>query len=400
MAADGLRVLALAYRPQSGWDGDAGADATENSLTFLGLAGLIDPPRAEALEAVRICQQAGIVPVMITGDHPATALAIARRLEIASGDAKVITGPELAAMPERELEEQVKRARVYARVDPAQKLRIVEALQKQGEFVAMTGDGVNDAPALQRSDIGVAMGRSGTDVAREAADLVLLDDNFATIVAAVKEGRHIFENIRKFVKFIMASNAAEIWTLFLAPFLGLPVPLLPIHILWTNLVTDGLPGLALAVEPAERSLMDRPPRPPTESLFARGLWQHVVWVGLLIGGLSIFSQAYAIRSGSTHWQTIVFTVLTVSQMANVMAVRSDTQSLWRLGLFSNLPLLGAVTLTVGLQMAVIYWPPFQRVFKTAALSARELIFTLGLCSLVLVAVEIEKWFARRRSRAD
>ena len=298
-------------------------------------------------------------------------------------------------MTQGELEEHVKRAHVYARVDPAQKLRIVEALQKQGEFVAMTGDGVNDAPALQRSDIGVAMGRSGTDVARDAADLVLLDDNFATIVAAVREGRHIFENIRKFVKFIMASNAAEIWTLFLAPFLGLPVPLLPIHILWTNLVTDGLPGLALAVEPEERSLMDRPPRPPTESLFARGLWQHVVWVGLMIGGLSIFSQAYALHMGSTHWQTVVFTVLTISQMAHVMAVRSDTEPLWRMGIFSNLPLLGAVLLTVGLQMAVIYSPPFQRVFKTAALSMGELLFTLALCSLVLVAVEIEKWMTRR-----
>ena len=193
----------------------------------------------------------------------------------------------------------------------------------------------------------------------------------------------------------MASNAAEIWTLFLAPFLGLPVPLLPIHILWTNLVTDGLPGLALAVEPAEPSLMDRPPRPPTESLFARGLWQHVVWVGLMIGGLSIFSQAYAIRSGSEHWQTIVFTVLTISQMAHVMAVRSETESLWRLGLFSNLPLLGAVALTVGLQMAVIYLPAFQQVFKTASLSAGELLFALALCSPVLIGVEIEKWMVRR-----
>ena len=333
MAAEGLRVIAVAYRQESGleqgsgWEEDASADRTEDSLTFLGLAGLIDPPRAEVLEAVRICRQAGIVPVMITGDHPATALAVARHLGIASDHDRAVTGPELAAMPQPELEEHVRRTRVYARVDPAQKLRIVEALQNQGEFVAMTGDGVNDAPALQRSDIGVAMGRIGTDVAREAADLVLLDDNFATIVAAVKEGRHIFENIRKFVKFIMASNAAEIWTLFLAPFLGLPVPLLPIHILWTNLVTDGLPGLALAVEPAERSLMDRPPRPPAESLFARGLWQHVVWVGLLIGGLSIFSQAYAIHMSSSHWQTIVFTVLTVSQMAHVMAVRSDTRIL-------------------------------------------------------------------------
>jgi Ca2+-transporting ATPase len=395
MAADGLRVLAVAYRRLPDWAGGTSADATEASLTFLGLAGLIDPPRAEALAAVGVCRQAGIIPVMITGDHPATALAIARHLGIVSDDRRVISGPELAALPEGELEQRVRTTRVYARVNPAQKLRIVEALQRQGEFVAMTGDGVNDAPALQRSDIGIAMGRSGTDVAREAADLVLLDDNFATIVAAVREGRHIFENIRKFVKFVMASNAAEIWTLFLAPFLGLPVPLLPIHILWTNLVTDGLPGLALAVEPEERSLMDRPPRPPSESLFARGLWQHVVWVGLMIGGLSIFSQAFAIRSDWAHWQTIVFTVLTISQMAHVMAVRSDTESLWRLGVFSNLPLLGAVALTVALQMAVIYLPPFQRVFKTAALSAGELLFTLALCSLVLGAVEIEKWMTRR-----
>ncbi len=395
MAADGLRVLAVAYRRWSNWTEDAGVDATEDSLTFLGLAGLIDPPRAEAREAVRVCRQAGIVPVMITGDHPATALAIARKLGIVSGDARAISGPELAAMPQHELEEQVKRTRVYARVDPAQKLRIVEALQRQGEFVAMTGDGVNDAPALQRSDIGVAMGRSGTDVAREAADLVLLDDNFATIVAAVREGRHIFENIRKFISFIMASNSAEIWTLFLAPFLGLPVPLLPIHILWINLVTDGLPGLALAVEPEERSLMDRPPRPPSESLFAHGLWQHVVWVGLMIAALSIFSQAYAIRVGSAHWQTIIFTVLTISQMANVIAARSETESLARLGLFSNLPLLGAVALTVVLQMAVIYWPPFQPLFRTAPLSAAELAFALALSLVVLPAVEIEKWLIRR-----
>ncbi len=397
MAADGLRVLAVAYRPAFSPDQDDSRDGVEQSLTFLGLAGLIDPPRAEAIEAVRVCRRAGIVPVMITGDHPATALAVARHVGIASNTTfeRAITGPELVAMPESELEEQVKKTHVYARVDPAQKLRIVEALQNQGEFVAMTGDGVNDAPALQRSDIGVAMGRIGTDVAREAADLVLLDDNFATIVAAVSEGRHIIENIRKFVKFIMASNAAEIWTLFLAPFLGLPIPLLPIHILWTNLVTDGLPGLALAVEPAERSLMDRPPRPPGESLFARGLWQHVVWVGLMIGGLSIFSQAYAIRMNWAHWQTVVFTVLTISQMAHVMAVRSETESLWSLGLFSNLPLLGAVALTVGVQLAVIYWAPFQRVFKTASLSAGELAFTFSLCSVVLVAVEAEKWLTRR-----
>jgi Ca2+-transporting ATPase len=396
MASQGLRVLAVAYRRMTDSREGLSAESSEESLTFLGLVGLMDPSRAEAGEAVRICKEAGIVPVMITGDHPATALAVAERLGIVERGGVAISGPELEALSPGQLEDRVNRVRVYARVNPLQKLRIVEALQKRGEFVAMTGDGVNDAPALQRADIGVAMGRSGTDVAREAADLVLLDDNFATIVAAVREGRHIFDNIRKFVKFILASNSAEIWTIFLAPLLGLPVPLLPVHILWINLVTDGLPGLALATEPEDRSVMQRPPRPPRESLFARGLWQHVLWVGLLIAGLSIFSQAHALRTGSLHWQTQVFTVLTLSQMANVLAVRSETESLWRIGMLSNLPLLGAVILTVGLQMAAVYLPAFQRIFKTAALTAGELGLTLLLSSLVLFAVEFEKWLARRR----
>ena len=386
MAARGLRVLAIAQS-----DSFAGE---ERGFRLLGLAGLVDPPRAEAKEAVHTCKAAGIVPVMITGDHPATALAIAKQLGIAAEGDRALTGAELASL---DLDEHVEHVRVYARVDPAQKLKIVEALQKRGEYVAMTGDGVNDAPALQRSDIGIAMGRGGTDVAREAADLVLLDDNFATIVAAVREGRHIYDNIRKFVKFVMASNSAEIWTIFLAPLLGLPIPLLPIHILWTNLVTDGLPGLALAAEPEDPSLMQRPPRPPTESLFAHGLWQHMLWVGLFIAGLSIFSQAYAIETGSTHWQTVVFTVLTLSQMAHVLAIRSETHSLFTLGLFSNLPLLGAVSLTVALQLAAIYWAPMQRVFKTASLTVAELGIVTVLCSLVFVAVELEKWLTRRRN---
>jgi len=392
MAAQGLRVLAIAHRRLQ--EVPTGHDV-ETSFEFLGLVGLIDPPRAEAREAVRLCIQAGIAPVMITGDHPATALAIAVQLGIAGANDHALTGTEVAALSQEALDDQVHHVRVYARVDPAQKVRIVEALQRRGEYVAMTGDGVNDAPALQRADIGIAMGLGGTDVAREAADLVLLDDNFATIVAAVREGRHIFDNIRKFVKFVMASNSAEIWTILLAPLLGLPVPLLPIHILWTNLVTDGLPGLALAAEPEDPSIMQRPPRPPGESLFAHGLWQHMLWVGLLIAGLSIFSQAYAIRTGSTHWQTVVFTVLTLSQMAHVLAVRSETHSLFRLGLFSNPALLGAVTLTVVLQLAAIYVPALQHIFKTAPLSAAELGLVALLCSLVLLAVEFEKWLIRR-----
>jgi Ca2+-transporting ATPase len=398
MAARGLRVLAVASRrwPEDGIPPSA-AEA-EDALRFLGLAGLIDPPRAEAFESVKVAREAGITPVMITGDHPSTAQAIARQLGIAAEGDRVLTGPELAAMSQEELEDRALRIRVYARVDAAQKLRIVQALQTRGQFVAMTGDGVNDAPALQRADIGVAMGRGGTDVAREASGLVLLDDNFATIVAAVREGRHIFDNIRKFVKFILTSNSAEIWTIFLAPFLGLPVPLLPIHILWTNLVTDGLPGLALAAEPADRNIMRRPPRSPSESLFAEGLWQHAVWVGILMAAVSIFTEAYTIRNGLPHWQTMVFTVLTISQMAHVMAIRSNTESLFRQGVVSNLPLAGAVALTVLLQLGAIYLPPLQRIFKTAALSAGELAFTAALCSTVFIAVEIEKWFKRRRFR--
>ncbi len=407
MAAGGLRVMAIAYRRflsvpslpvPSGAElenpGEPGTAA--NPLVFLGLVGLMDPPRKEAQDAVAVCRQAGIVPVMITGDHPATAQAIAGQLGILAAGGVVMTGAELERLSAAELEIQVMTVRVYARVDPAQKLRIVEALQKRGEFVAMTGDGVNDAPALQQADIGIAMGKGGTDVARQAADLVLLDDNFATIVAATREGRHIYDNIRKFVSFVMSSNSAEIWTIFLAPMLGLPVPLLPIHILWINLVTDGLPGLALTSEPQEGSIMRRPPRPPSESLFAGGLWQHVVWVGLLIAGLSLFSQAYAMQTGSAHWQTMIFTVLTLSQMANVMTARSEVESFWSLGLFTNLPLLGAVTLTFVMQMAAIYFPPLQRILRTAPLSASELAFALGLCALVFIAVEIEKWLIRKR----
>jgi Ca2+-transporting ATPase len=332
---------------------------------------------------------------MITGDHPATARAIALRLNIVGDDGRVMTGQELARLSDRQFEREVGEVRVYARVAPEQKIRIVRALQDKGEFVAMTGDGVNDAPALRRADIGVAMGRIGTDVAREAAHMVLLDDNFATIVAAVREGRRIYDNIRRFVKYAMTTNAGEIWTLFFAPFLGLPIPLLPIHILWINLVTDGLPGLALAAEPAERDIMARPPRPPRESIFAHGMWQHMIWAGLLMGGISVLTQDWAYRTGDAHWQTMVFTVLTLSQMCHVMAIRSERESLFRQGLSSNRPLLGAVVLTFVAQLAVIYVPAFNTVFRTAPLSVGELLACLGLSSVVFFAVEIEKWMVRR-----
>ena len=395
MAGAGLRVLAVAQRRWPTLPADASADGVERELELLGLVGMADPVRPEALAAVRACRRAGIVPVMVTGDHPVTARAIAEQLEILAPGDRLLTGTELAALDDEAFAASVEHVRVYARVVPEQKIRIVQALQARGEFVAMTGDGVNDAPALQRADIGVAMGRGGTDVAREAAGLVLLDDNFATIVAAVREGRRILDNIRKFVRYAMTGNAAEIWTIALAPLAGMPIPLLPIHILWINLVTDGLPGIALAAEPAEQGVMQRPPRPSRESIFARGLWQHIVWVGLLMGGVTLATQAWALNGGTAHWQTMVFTVLTLSQMAHVLAVRSERDSLFTQGLLSNRPLLLAVALTFALQAATIYVPILQPVFKTEPLTAGELLLCLALSGLTFLAVEAEKLLIRR-----
>ncbi len=395
MAAEGLRVLAVAYRIWPALPTELTPDRAERGLTFLGLVGLMDPPREEARAAVALCRSAGITPVMITGDHPATARAIALCLGIIENHDAVMTGQELAQLPLDAYEEKVEGIRVYARVSPEQKITIVKGLQDRGEFVAMTGDGVNEAPALQRADIGIAMGLTGTDVAREASHMILLDDNFATIVTAVGEGRRIFDNIRKFIKYALSCNTAEIWTIFLAPFLGMPIPLLPIHILWINLVTDGLPGLALAVEPEEKGLMQRPPRPPRESLFADGMWQGILWVGLLMGGMTLVTQAWAYRTGHAHWQTMVFTVLTLSQLGNVLALRSERASFFQLGAWTNLPLLGAVGLTVALQMATIYIPALNPIFKTEPLDAEELLLCLALSSIVFIAVEIEKWCIRQ-----
>jgi Ca2+-transporting ATPase len=392
LGGQGYRVLALACRSMDALPDDL--QEAEAGLSLLGLVALIDPPREGATAAVRDCETAGITSVMITGDHPGTAREIARRLGIASARDPIITGVELEQMSDEDLADHVLRYRVYARVSPAQKIRLVRALQERGQFVAMTGDGVNDAPALRQADIGVAMGDKGTDVARQAGAMVLLDDNFTTIVAAVREGRRIFDNICKFVKYTMTSNSGEIWTLALAPILGLPLPLLPIHILWINLVTDGLPGLALTTQAEEARIMQRPPRPPDENLFSGGMWQHILFIGLLIGALSLGAQAWAIGQGLAHWQTMVFTVLTFSQLVHVMVIRNDIDSLFSTGLFQNLPLLGTVLLTVALQLAVIYQPLLNEIFYTAPLPPRDLLICLCLPLLVLVAVEIEKWLVR------
>lgn len=394
MARNGLRVLAIAVRKWPALPESMAHHEIEAELTLVGLVGLIDPPRESVQEAVALCKSAGITPVMITGDHPETAAAIALRLGILDQDGEVMTGRQLSHLSLQEFEEKINSVRVYARVTPEQKIKIVQALQDKGEFVAMTGDGVNDAPALKRADIGIAMGITGTDVAKEAAHMILLDDNFATIVSAVREGRRIFDNIRKFIKYTMTSNSGEIWTIFLAPLLGMPIPLLPIHILWINLVTDGLPGVALAMEPEEKGVMNRPPRPPNESIFAHGMWQHMLWVGLLMGALSLLTQAWAIKDGNAHWQTMVFTVLTLSQLGHVLAIRSETESLFAQGIFSNRPLIVAVLFTVALQMAVIYVPWMNVIFKTQPLSVEELAFCMVVASVVFFAVEVEKWLRR------
>ncbi len=395
MAADGLRVLAIACRDWPELPASEHPAELERDLIFLGFVGLIDPPRSEARQAVSQCRSAGITPVMITGDHPATARAIARELGILSDDGRVMTGSELAQLDQESFEAEVEHVRVYARVDPAQKIKIVKALQDSGEVVAMTGDGVNDAPALKAADIGIAMGKGGTDVAREAAHMVLLDDNFATIVHAVSHGRRLYDNIRKFIRYAVSTNSSEIWTIFLAPFLGLPIPLLPTHILWINLVTDGLPGLALTAEPAERGVMQRPPRRPNESLFAHGMWQHMIWVGLLIAGMCLLVQAWALHSGSAHWQTMVFTVLTLSQLAHVLAIRSEKESLFTIGFFSNPAMAAAVLVTFALQMSTIYVPALNPIFKTEPLYLNELALCLVLSSVVFFAVEVEKLLIRR-----
>jgi Ca2+-transporting ATPase len=395
MAADGLRVLAVACRRWQDIPDLNAPESVEAGLQFVGLVGLIDPPRAEAAAAVATCRSAGITPVMITGDHPATARAIARRLGILDGEGAVVTGRELDALDDAALGARVLDARVYARVDPAQKIRVVEALQARGQFVAMTGDGVNDAPALKRADIGVSMGRGGTDVAREASDMVLLDDNFATIVAAVRGGRRIYDNIRRFIKYVLTTNLAEVLLIFIAPFLGLPLPLLPLHILWVNLVTDGLPGLALTVEPAEPGIMQRPPRPPGETMFAHGVWQHILWVGCLMSALVLGLQHWGVSAGLEHWQTMVFTALTFVQLAHVMAIRSDRESLFTVGVLTNRPMVIAVVLTVILQLLLIYVPALNRVFDTAPLTLPELGLCFACAALVLAAVEIEKALVRR-----
>ena len=395
-ARHGKRVLAYAFKLVDTLPKTLSIESIENHLTFIGLAAMIDPPREEVIQAIADCHTAGITPVMITGDHPITAKAIATETGILRHKTdRVITGIELANYTDEEFEKEIEYIKVYARVSPEQKLHIVKALQKKNHFVAMTGDGVNDAPALKRANIGIAMGITGTDVSKEAAHMILLDDNFASIIKAVREGRRIFDNIRKFIKYTMTSNSGEVWTIFLAPLIGLPIPLLPIHILWINLVTDGLPGLAFASEEAEENILKRMPRKTDESIFSGGVGIHILWVGLLMGAICVGTQGWAIQAGNDKWMTMVFTVLSISQMGHAMAIRSDWKSLFNQGIWGNKQLVGAVLLTLSLQMAVIYIPFLQDIFRTQSLTGNELLTCIGLSSIVFGAVEAEKWVKRR-----
>ncbi|MBE9180918.1 cation-translocating P-type ATPase [Oculatella sp. LEGE 06141] len=409
-ASRGWRVLGFASKPLDAVPPDGSESTAETDLTWLGLVGMLDAPRPEVRDAVARCRMAGIRPVMITGDHPLTAQAIAEDLGIAQPGDVILTGRSLEQLNAEELENCVDHVSVYARVSPDHKLRIVQALQRQGHVVAMTGDGVNDAPALKQADIGVAMGITGTDVSKEASDMVLLDDNFSTIVSAVEEGRVVYINIRRFIRYILGSNIGEVLTIAAAPLLGMGgVPLTPLQILWMNLVTDGLPALALAVEPGRPVVMQQPPKDPKESIFARGLGSYMVRVGLILAIITILMMVWAYDYTNQvqgnglerdRWQTMVFTTLCLAQMGHAIAMRSNTRLMVEINLFSNPYILVSVIGTTILQLLLIYVEPLRNFFNTHYLTGTELLVCIGFSSLVFVWIEAEKllirWFTRQK----
>lgn len=406
LAGQALRTLGVAFRPLPQGSAAAVDEGVEHELVFLGLIGMIDPPRAEARIAIAQARAAGIRVMMITGDHPRTAAVIASELQI-TADGRVVTGTELAQLSQAELEQTVREVSVYARVNPDHKLRIVQALQKDGLIVAMTGDGVNDAPALKTADIGVAMGITGTDVSKQAADMILADDNFATIVAAVEEGRAIFANIRKFLRYLLSSNIGEVLTMFLGVVLAdviglggggeLVLPLLATQILWINLVTDGAPALALGVDPADDGTMQAPPRPTGEGVITGRMWAGIVFVGLIMaaGTLLVFDAALpgGLIEGSgtvAYGQTMAFTTLTLFQLFNALNARSDDRSAFD-GLFANRWLWAAIALSLGLQVAVVHVPFLQAAFSTVSLDLSDWLVCVAAASSVLWLRELSKF---------
>ncbi|TCW37519.1 Ca2+-transporting ATPase [Laceyella sacchari] len=403
LASMALRNLGFAYRELDSRHTTLKEEQYEQQLVFVGLAGMIDPPRAEVKEAINVCRKAGIKTVMITGDHQTTAVAIARELGIKRPQGLTLTGQDLYNMSDDEFQKKVNDVDVYARVSPEHKLRIVKALQQAGQVVAMTGDGVNDAPAIKSADIGIAMGITGTDVSKEASSLILADDNFSTIVAAVEEGRNIYENIRKFISYLLASNVGEILIMFLAMLAGLPLPLVPIQILWVNLVTDGLPAMALGIDPAEEDTMVRSPRNSRESVFARGVGWKIVTRGLLIGACSL--MAFWVTYLETpddlvRAQTVAFATLVFAQLIYVFDCRSQGTIFQRTPL-DNLPLVLAVLSSAVLLLAVIYYPPLQPVFHTVSLGVREWILVIVTSTLPVILagiLDLLRPMARRTQR--
>ncbi|MFN8401512.1 MAG: cation-translocating P-type ATPase [Anaerolineales bacterium] len=388
LAKKGMRVLGVGFRLMNSIPEIIQTDLEQN-ITLVGLFGMIDPPRNEVRDAVAIAKTAGIRPIMITGDHPLTAMEIARQLGI-TDNGRVLTGVELEKITMDELKSMLDDVNVFARVAPEHKLRIVQALQEKGHVAAMTGDGVNDAPALRKADIGVAMGITGTDVSKEASDLVLLDDNFATIVAAVKEGRTIYDNIRKFVRFSVAGNIGKVLVMLIAPFLGKPLPLLPLQLLWLNLLTDGLLGLGMGVENPEKDTMKRKPYSPTEGVFSRGAGFQTIWVGTLIGAIALGLGSWYYFSDRPEWQTMIFTSLAFMQIFQALASRSDKDSLFKIGVMSNPVLAGMALLVFVLQMAVIYIPALANFFEVIPLRWHDLSIAAGTGLLVFLIMEISK----------
>ena len=400
LAGAAMRVLAVAFRDLTAVPAAPEAGTLEQGLTFAGLLAMIDPPRDEAREAIAKCRTAGIRTVMITGDHRNTAVAVARNLGFYSESSLAVTGAELDRWSDEELDRSVDRVAVYARVSPENKLRIVRSWRKRGDIVAMTGDGVNDAPAVKEADIGVAMGITGTDVTKEVSDMVVTDDNFASIVAAVEEGRGIYDNILKFVRYLLSCNAGEILVMFAASLVGLPVPLLPIHILWVNLVTDGLPALALGVDPPDPDLMRRSPRSPAEPVVGRSGAGALLAEGAFIAlcTLGAFCLVlYGWHGSLGQARTAAFMVLACSQLVHAFNCRSRTLSLFTLGIFTNLKLVAAVAVSFGVQLVVVTLPLARVVFKTEALSAPEWLAVAALSTFPLWAQEAVKWAGRRRS---
>jgi len=395
MAHEALRVIGMAYRLiKKGMDVP---DDFEEELTFIGLAGMMDPPRQEAFEAVEKCKIAGIRPVMITGDHKETARAVASELKIIDDKQEVISGSEMEAMSDAELSRRIEDAFVFARVLPKHKLRLVKAYKEKGHIVAMTGDGVNDAPAVKEADIGVAMGCTGTDVTRQAASMILMDDNFSTIVASVEEGRNIYINIRKFIRYLLSCNIGEVLTMFLGMLLGMPVPLLPVQILLINLATDGLPAIALSMEPGSSDVMKQKPRDPDESVFSDGLWKLIIIRGIFIGISTLLSFVTVLRLSDnlTSARTAALVTLVLSQLIHVFECKSEKRSIFEIPIFNNLWLVFSVLTSLGQLLGVVYMPILQNLFKTVPLTLDEWMPVAGFSLLAPVVSSFFRGIKRK-----